>query len=208
MARGSSVLQPGIKPVFPAMDAQSPNHWMDHKGSLRRLFSFVIPPCHQNQKANQRTNTPYIYMVLPGLFQSSRKARSRQPRVRKRFRGTHNWSPQLQQDMVGVMGIRPWFTIFADIVGWAEAVRKGMAQWEVPKVRRYGPRLPYVCSITTEVGTWACHPHMPCLNPREWNEDINTSPIPISKDTLWEERYERVGNRETTFGDPISFWGT
>ena len=38
--------------------------------------------------------------------------------------------------MIGVMGIRPRFTIFADIVGWAEAVRKGMAQWEGPEVRR------------------------------------------------------------------------
>lgn len=82
--------------------------WTTRKS--RRLFSFVIPLCHQNQEANQRTNTPYIWFY-PGLFQSSRKTRSREPRVRKWFRGTHNRSPQLQQDMIGVMGIRPRFTI-------------------------------------------------------------------------------------------------
>lgn len=75
-------------------------------------------------------------MVLPGLFQSSRKTRSREPRVREGFRGTHNRSPQLQQDMVGVMGIWPRFTIFTDIVGWAEAMRKRKEQWEVPEVGR------------------------------------------------------------------------
>jgi len=63
----------------------------------------------------------------PGLFQSSRETRGREPRMRERFRRTHHRSPQLQQDVVGVMGIRPRFTIFTDIVGWAQAVGKSMA---------------------------------------------------------------------------------
>lgn len=46
--------------------------------------------------------------------------------------------------MVGVMDIGPGFTIFTDIVGWAQAMGEKKAQWEIHEVGNYETTLLYL----------------------------------------------------------------
>ena len=66
--------------------------------------------------------------------------------------------------------------------------------------------------------------HILALSPLRWEPEYATHTCHVSilmnkmkiltlhlylfQRTLWEERYERIWNRETTFEHPILFWGT
>lgn len=139
-------------------------HW--RWAELRRLavvlWHYTLSPVAYVSKTNRPTSS----LVSPDLFQGGRKPRSRTLWVGEWFRGTHNRSPQLQQDMVSVMGVWPCFTVFADVIGRAEAVGKqrpgqnGRAgsTWAGSYQTRvlHWLHIPLVVSL-------GCHPTMACF---------------------------------------------